>query len=86
MKTITPTSKSELKTAITSSIGGYNYFKGDIRVGNRYARLNYYFIGNKITIQVTYWEDGKDCAVECASNCTTPAGIVNKVSKFLNLK
>ena len=40
MKTITPTSKSELKTAITSSIGGYNYFKGDIRVRILSSKMN----------------------------------------------
>lgn len=85
---ITPTSKSELKEALTSKIDGYsyNYFKGDIRKDNRYARVNYYFTGHKITIQITYWQDGESHAVDYASSCNTPTGVANKVAKFLNLK
>lgn len=85
---ITPTTKSELKAAITSTLDGYSYnlFKGDIRKGERYARLLYYFTGNKITIQITYWQDGADHAFDYASHCSTPAGVANKVAKYLNLK
>lgn len=85
---LTPTSKAELKTALTSKLDGYsyNYFKGEVRKGNRYARLNYYFNGNKIAIEITYWEDGKDNAIDYASKCTTPTGVANKVAKFLDIK
>lgn len=85
---ITPTSKKELKAALTSKLDGYsyNYFKGDIRKGDRYARVHYYFTGYKITIQITYWQDGIDKAVDYASNCSTPTGVANKVAKFLNIK
>ena len=41
---------------------------------------------NRIQIQITYWQDGKERAVEPASYCSTPAGVTNKVAKFLNLK
>lgn len=50
------------------------------------ALLHYYFTGNKITIQITYWQDGIDHAIETASNCSTPTGVANKVAKFLDLK
>ena len=85
---IIPTSKSELKTALISRLDGYsyNYFKGDIRKGNRYARINYYFTGNKITIQITYWQDGISNAVDYSSKCSTPTAVVNKVAKFLDIK
>lgn len=85
---LTPTSKKEIKDAITSRLDGYsyNYFNGDIRKGDKYASLHYYFIGNKITIQITYWQDGIDHAIETASNCSTPTGVANKVAKFLDLK
>lgn len=85
---ITPTSKKELKAALTSKLDGYsyNYFKGDIRKGNRYARVHYYFTGHKIIIQITYWQDGIDHAVDYASNCSTPTGVANKIAKFLDLK
>jgi hypothetical protein len=85
---LTPTSKKEIKDALTSKFDGrsYNYFQGEIRKGNKYARLYYYFTGNKITIQITYWQDGIDYAIETASNCSTPTGVANKVAKFLDLK
>ena len=38
-------------------------------------------------IQITLIrQDGKERAVEPASYCSTPAGVTNKVAKFLNLK
>lgn len=85
---ITPTSRTELKAALTSKIDGhsYNYFKGDIRKDDRYARVNYYFNGNKISIQITYWRDGENMAIDTASRCSTPTGVANKVAKFLNIK
>lgn len=85
---LTPTSKKEIKDALTSKFDGrsYNYFQCEIRKGNKYARLYYYFTGNKITIQITYWQDGIDHAIETASNCSTPTGVANKVAKFLDLK
>mgnify|MGYP000159877198 CR=1 FL=1 len=85
---LTPATKAELKSAITSTIDGYSYnlFTGDIRNGNRYARVHYYYTMSKITIQITYWQDGIDCAVDYASHCGTPAGVANKVAKFLGLK
>ena len=89
MKTsvITPSSKSELKASLTSNFdGGYNYFKGDIRKGNKYARVNYYYTGNKLNIFITYWQDGLSNAVDYASTCGTVKGVVNKVAKFLNMK
>ena len=51
---LTPTSKKEIKDALTSKLDGrsYNYFKGDIRKGDKCACLHYYFTGNKITIQL----------------------------------
>lgn len=83
---LTPASKAELKSAITFDGHRYNYFEGDIRNGSRYARIYYIFTPNRIQIQVTYWQDGKERAVEPASYCSTPAGVTNKVAKFLNLK
>lgn len=87
-QTINVSSKAEIKAAVTSQFckGCYNYFEGDIRNGNRYARVSYYHTNNKLQIQVTYWEDGKDKAVEFASRCSSPSGLTNKVAKFLNLK
>lgn len=89
MKTsvITPSSKSELKAALTSNFdGGYNYFKGDIRKGNKYARVNYYYTGNNLNILITYWQDGLSNAVDYASTCGTVKGVVSKVAKFLSIK
>lgn len=85
---ITPKSKSEIKVALTSKLDGYsyNYFDGDIRFGNRYARVNHYSMGNKIKIHITYWQDGIDHAIDYASICATPTGAANKISKFLDLK
>ena len=85
---LTPTSKKEIKDALTSKLDGrsYNYFQGEIRKGNKCARLHFYFIGNKVMIQITYWQDGIDYAIETASNCSTPTGAANKVAKFLDLK
>ena len=87
-QTINVSSKAEIKAAVTSQFckGCYNYFEGDIRNGNRYARVSCYHTNNKLQIQVTYWEDGKDNAVEFASRCSSPSGLTNKVSKFLNVK
>ena len=85
---ITPTSKKELKAALTSELNGrsYNYFKGEIRKEDKYVKIHYYFVRNKITIQILYWQDGIDHAIEAASNCSTLTGVVNKVAKFLDLK
>lgn len=87
-QTINVSSKAEIKAAVTSQFckGCFNYFVGDIRNGNRYAKVSYYHTNNKLQIQVTYWEDGKDKAVEFASRCSSPSGLTNKVSKFLNVK
>lgn len=86
-QTINVSSKAEVKAVITSGTdGGYNYFEGDIRKGNLRAHVTYCFYGNKLRIQITYWEDGKSIAVETASTCSTAKGIVSKVSKFLNVK
>lgn len=82
-------SKKEIKEAVTSKYlkGSYNYFEGDIRKGNRYVRVSYWHsCNNKLHIQLTYWEDGKDTAVEFASNCSSVIGLTNKVGKFLNVK
>lgn len=81
-------SKKEIANAVTDSLfkGEFNYFEGDIRNGNRYARVSYCHLNNnKLYIQVTYWEDGKDIAVEYASHCSSARGLTNKVAKFLNL-
>ena len=84
---ITPTTKAELKAAITSRLDGYSYnhFTGDIRKGDKYANVRYYYTGHKITIEITYWQDGIYYAIENASNCSTPTGVANKVAKFLGL-
>lgn len=86
---INVTSKKEIISAVTAEVNGhsfYNWFRGDIRKGNRYARIGYYYTGNNIHIEIIYLEDGNDIAVEFASHCTTAKGVVNKVSKFLNVK
>lgn len=86
-QTINVSNKAEVVAAVTSDFdGGYNYFEGDIRNGNRTANVVNCFHGNKLRIQITYWEDGKSVAVETASTCSTAKGIVSKVSKFLNVK
>lgn len=82
-------SKKEIKEAVTSQCvkDSFNYFKGDIRKDNRYVRVSYWHSdNNKLHIQITYWEDGKDTAVEFSSNCSSVRGLINKVSKFLNVK
>ena len=89
--TITPTSKKELNDAVsyTKPATGetyYNWFDGYIRKGDRYARVSYWYQRNRCIIQVTYWQDGKGCAVETESRCSTYRGLVSKVAKFLNLK
>lgn len=84
---ITPASKNEIKSAITSKLDvAYNLFKGEIRRADKYAAIRYYFNGNKISIEVTYWKDGKMTPVDYMSHCTTPACVANKVAKFLGLK
>lgn len=83
---LNPENKKELKSALTSCFGGYNYFKGTIRKENKYVVVNYWFNGNSLVVELTYWEDGKDCAVDYASHCSSVTGVVSKVSKFLNLK
>ena len=90
MKTtvITPNSKSELKAALISTVDGYSYnhFNGDIRNGDKYAHINYYYTGNQINIFITYWQDGVEHAVEHLSTCKTPTGVISKVAKYLNIK
>ena len=84
---ITPASKNEIKSAITSKLdGAYNLFKGEIRIADKYAAIRYYFNGNKISIEVIYWKDWKMTPVDYMSHCTTPSGVANKVAKFLGLK
>ena len=39
MRTKNISTKAEVKAAVTSDYGGYNYFEGDIRNNNRYARV-----------------------------------------------
>lgn len=85
-QTINVSNKAEVVAAVTSDFdGGYNYFEGDIRKGNLRAHVVNCFYGNKLRIQITYWEDGKSVAVETASTCSTAKGIVSKVSKFLDM-
>ncbi|MCS3208921.1 hypothetical protein NXX20_11830 [Bacteroides stercoris] len=59
---ITPKSKKELKSAITSTLDGYSYnlFEGEIRKGDKYAAISYRFFGNNISVEVLYWQDGKN--------------------------
>ena len=88
---ITPKSKKEIKDAVTSirtSTGEvfYNWFEGEIRNGDRYAKVSYWYQRNKIKIQITYWQDGKSCAIETASMCSSYRVLVSKVANFLNLK
>lgn len=83
---LTPANKEELKQGLTSKLGGYNFFRGEIRKGKYFVRVGYYYEGSNLKIQLTYWEDGRDCAIEYASVCLTVTGVVRKVSKFLNLK
>lgn len=85
-KVLNPESKKELKSALTSCLGGYNYFKGTIRKENKYVVVTYWFNRSSLVVELTYWEDGKDCAVDYASHCSSVTGVVSKVSKFLNLK
>lgn len=88
MKTMisTPESKQDLKSILTSQLGGYSYFTGKIQKEDRYADVSYSFNRDKISIKITYWKDGKDVAVEPASFCSTSTGAINKIAKFLNLK
>ena len=86
-QTVNVSNKAEVVAAVTSDFdGAYNYFEGDIRKSNLRAHVTNYFHGNKLRIQITYWEDGKSVAVDTASTCSTAKGIVSKVSKFLNIK
>jgi len=86
MRTKNISTKAEVKAAVTSDYGGYNYFEGDIRNNNRYARVTYSFSGNRISIMVSYWEDNKSTAIERFSFCSSVRGLVSKVSRFLNVK
>ena len=86
-QTINVSNKAEVKAVVTNALtGNFNYFQGDIRKGNLRAHVVNCFYGNKLRIQITYWEDGKSVAVETASTCSTAKGIVSKVSKFLDIK
>lgn len=75
-------SKQEVKEAI-SIMGSYNGFQGEIRYKNRYVMVKRYPLG-KIKMQISYFEDGKDGAVERISNCSSVSGAVSKIAKFLD--
>lgn len=75
-------SKQEVKEAI-SIMGSYNGFQGEIRYKNRYVMVKRYQLG-KIKMQISYFEDGKDGAVERISNCSSVSGAVSKIAKFLD--
>lgn len=88
---ITPTSKKELKDAVTTPLRGtneviYNWFEGKIHKGDRYAKVSYRYRRDKLKIEITYWQDGRNCAIETSSMCSSYKGLVNKVANFLNLK
>lgn len=75
-------SKQEVKEAI-SIMGSYNGFQGEIRYKNRYVMVKRYPLG-KIKMQISYFEDGKEGAVERISNCSSVSGAVSKIAKFLD--
>lgn len=77
--------KSEVLYVITGLSGGYNHFRGEIRNGSRYALIAYCYYGNRLSIEITYCEDGQECAVEKASHCATASGAANKIAKFLGV-
>jgi len=83
---LTPESKQELKSALTSRFGGYSLFAGNIQKEDKYVNVSYSFNRSKISIKITYWKDGGNIAVEPASFCSTSTGAINKIAKFLNLK
>lgn len=75
-------SKQEVKEAI-STMGSYNGFQGEIRYKNRYVMVKRYPLG-KIKMQISYFEDGYDGAVERISNCSSVSGAVSKIARFLD--
>ena len=86
-QTINVSKKAEVKAAVTNALtGNFNYFKGDIRKGNRTAHVNYLFFGNSVYILVTYSENGESVAEDEVSYCYTAKNVITKVSNFLNVK
>ena len=81
-KIVNVNSKQEVKEAI-STMGSYNGFQGEIRYKNRYVMVKRYPLG-KIKMQISYFEDGKEGAVERISNCSSVSGAVSKIAKFLD--
>lgn len=81
-KIVNVNSKQEVKEAI-STMGSYNGFQGEIRYKNSYVMVKRYPLG-KIKMQISYFEDGKEGAVERISNCSSVSGAVSKIAKFLD--
>ena len=82
---VTVNSKDELANILTSRFGDYSLFKGEVKAGGkRSVELDYWFKGNKLTVEVTYLSDG--WCVEPDSRCSSLAGVMSKVCKFLDLK
>ena len=86
-QTINVSKKAEVKAVVTNALtGNFNYFKGDIRKGNRTAHVNYLFFGNSVYILVTYSGNGESIAEVKVSYCYTAKSVATKVSNFLNVK
>ena len=88
-KKITLTSKAELINAVSSIYFDeriYNRFYGEIRKGERYVKVDYLNMRDKVRIEVTYWRDGTSHGIQTASHCSSYKGLVSKVANFLNLK
>lgn len=84
-RVITVNSKNELAEELTSRFGDYSLFKGEVKTeGKRSVELDYWFKGNKLTVEVTYLSDG--WCVEPVSKCSSLQGVMSKVCKFLDLK
>lgn len=64
-------------------MGSYNGFQGEIRYKNRYVMVKRYPLG-KIKMQISYFEDGNEGAVERISHCSSVSGAVSKIVKFLD--
>lgn len=53
-----------------------------IHFGKYYAEVRQGWHKNRHEIEIIYKEDGKDCAIEYASHCSTAKGAQAKVKKF----
>ena len=58
------------------------YDTTEIHLGVYYARISQGWRKNRREIEITYWRDGRDCAIDFASHCSTAKGAQAKIKAF----